>query len=77
MQSGTILWWVQVWYYLLPLIGGSEAKLLLAREYSGPVEHLQLHSSHAAVLIRGQPLHVPGYPSAFDASLLPSYELFQ
>ncbi len=49
---------MQVYYYLLPLIGGSEAKLLIAKEYYGPIERLQLNSTHVAVLIKGVPLHV-------------------
>ncbi len=52
---------MQVFFYLLPLVGGSETKLLGARVYPGPVEDLQLNASHVAVLIAGAALHAGAF----------------
>ncbi|BDA43684.1 probable WD repeat-containing protein 19 [Coccomyxa sp. Obi] len=65
----------QVWYYLLPLVAGSETKLLGARVYPGPVEDLQLNASHAAVLTGGRvTIHTLGALTA-EANEAGSFEL--
>lgn len=48
---------MQVWFYLLPMVGGSESKLLGERVYPGLIEDLQLNASHAAVLTGGELSH--------------------